>query len=86
MKSEKMMPPMNSKPLPPVGGGEKSAESANAKLQEIIDGCSDEECQQLLELLEERMGADIDGDEEAGEPEAHAEKIMSPSDEEPLEE
>ena len=84
MKSEKMMPPMNSKPLPPVGGD--VAPAVNSKLQEMIDGCSDEECQQLLELLEERMGADIDGDEEAGEPEAHAEKIMSPSDEEPLEE
>ena len=84
MKSEKMMPPMNSKPLPPVGGD--VAPAVNSKLQEMVDGCSDEECQQLLELLEERMGADIDGDEEAGEPEAHAEKIMSPSDEEPLEE
>jgi len=85
MKSEKMMPPMNSKPLAPVGG-EAAPAKVNSKLQEMIDGCSDEECQQLLELLEERMGADIDGDEEAGEPEAHAEKIMSPSDEEPLEE
>ena len=52
----------------------------------MIDGCSDEECQQLLELLEERMGADIDSDEEAGEPAEHAEKTALPSDEEPLEE
>jgi len=81
-----MTPPMNSAPLPPIGGSEKSAGGASAKLQEIIDGCSDEECQQLLDLLEERMGTDIDGDEEAGEPAEHAEKIMPPSDEEPLEE
>ena len=85
MKSEKMMPPMNSKPLPPVGGDVAPAK-VNSKLQEMVDGCSDEECQQLLELLEERMGADIDGDEEAGEPAEHAEKTVPPSDEEPLEE
>ena len=85
MKSQKMTPPMNSAPLPPIGS-EKPAEGANTKLQEIVDGCSDEECQQLLELLEERMGADIDGDNEEGEPAEHADKIVPSSDEEPLEE
>jgi len=76
MKSTKMAPGMNDKPIKdetPVAG--------NSKLADFLAKLSPDECMELQELLEEKLGTDLDNDNEEGEPAAHAEKVTGESDE-----
>lgn len=78
MKSDKMAPGMNDKPF----AGEDAAPPASdsSKLADFISGLSPDECMELQELLEEKLGTDLDNDNEEGEPNAHAEKVLGDTD------
>lgn len=79
MKSSKMSPGMND-----MASAQDSA-SSDSKLADFIADLSPDECMQLQELLEEKMGADLDNDGEEGEDSSHVEKVLGKSDEVELE-
>lgn len=70
MKSAKMAPGMNDKPVE-----SKPAAAGDSKLADFIANLSQDECMELQELLEEKLGTDLDNDNEEGEPADHAEKV-----------